>query len=476
MHRRTRRHGVTALTAAIALAIPLGAVGVTTGVLGGAADDAGLSLTPAAEMPSAGRLVLATGATDSVTFIPPTGSPSTQPLGTGRNCLLATDGSLLEFAGSSSVTRDSNVASFGSDSIGVAEKKSGTSCTQVGATTQEVLTLSLGPVVAPASGLPVLVRSAVLDVELKQGARILATAYRAGDPVAYFDLAGGSTPKTPVLQTDLWYGFERAACGDRADNGPDAGSGDNCQWPIVPPSADTYFDSISLAAISGSFSLEGGADWPAEPVVRSTFDLVTAADGILDCRETLTLDASVDSTTPAVTLTRLDNADPADPCTRIPYRFSNSTQSAELLKPLDQDASAQFIFDFTWTGPANTDWTDDTVTSNLLARTVVDFDSDELADDETPIAMCPDLAEKTITVTDPVTNTSTEKVVQFVQNVASNDAAEDQAPGYPASGDGDTKQFACIVTQSALVTDDDPDTVSVEERIYVYGDIRLSKP
>ena len=143
----------------------------------------------------------------------------------------------------------------------MAEKKSGVSCGQVGAETQEELTLSLGSLLN-GGGLPSSIKSAALDVELKQGAKVLAKAFKGKDssgnriPVAYFDLApdsGQGRLAEPPLGVEYYY--NATSCGSRADNGPDSKFGDNCLWEI---GADgETFDTITLDAFAGEFSPRG---------------------------------------------------------------------------------------------------------------------------------------------------------------------------------------------------------------------------
>ena len=242
--RSIRKSGVTALTAAIALSLGAVPVAFTAGILRG--DEAPTTVTPAATI-AYKTMVLETGSADRV-FIDldadgalDANEPTQGLQGSSKNCRLTSpSGSLLEFAGSFlGMTAGDNAASYSSDSLGVAEKKTGTSCYQVGSTTQEDLSLSL------AAGLrgptfPLLMNSASLDVELKQGARILATAFRGKDSsgkpiaVAYFDLAGGTVPEAELIDPKgLPYDYNRT-CKPSADNGPDSTSGDkNCIWTLA---------------------------------------------------------------------------------------------------------------------------------------------------------------------------------------------------------------------------------------------------
>ena len=78
---------------------------------------------------------------------------------------------------------------------------------------------------------------------------------------------------------------------------------------------------------------------------------------------------------------------------------------------------------------------------------------------------CPDLVPSTV------------NGFLVVDNVEENSKAVDQAPNYPAAEDpqprrrSTTKQFACIVSQTPTLAADG--TLTVEEQVYVYGDIKL---
>ena len=175
---------------------------------------------------------------------------------------------------------------------------------------------------------------------------------------------------------------------------------------------------------------------------------------------------------PDVTVTRLGNADGAS-AVCVPYRFTNGEgtngQFAELLKPLNSEKTAQFLFEFTWTVQAS-----ESTTSSLIPMTRVDFDGPlGTADDETVIPLCPALEDATF---DPDGAGGDDPIgpVPVVAGIAGLAAAPDQGAGIPG------KQFACVVSQTI-----DPATTggvidknkfTVTEQIYAYGDIFLRKP
>ncbi len=442
--RPVARH--TLLAAALA-----GSLGAAT--LIAPANGAAPAAEPAPVYTSAGVLSISTGTTDAVTLdVDLDGvAEATQPLDEGRQCTLETDESLLRFDGYVGGAA-ADVASFASDSLGVAEKKSGVSCSEVDAPIER-LVLTLNPAGVRGDLGPLLATSAYLDVDLKQSARILATAQVAGTTVGTFELQSGAT----IGATDPLPGGIVAddvfACTGAADSGPDSGPNDNCRWPISAPSwlgADDgiAFDSLSLTAINGSFALDGGADGvvlpqpPAPlPQTASFFELAQASDGILDCDET-TIAITGTDTAPGVVVTRLQNADPAQACELVPYTLRNGASFAQFLKPLDSQESAQFVITLTWTLSA---------TDPLpVPITYVNY---EQGGPDIPLGWCPD----------PLFSGDT------LVGIANPSTVPDQEPALAST------QYSCLGTQNARVVNGDPDTVIVTEQVYAYGDIFLRK-
>lgn len=481
--RSIRKSGVTALTAAIALSLGAIPVALTVPAIVGSGEGT-TTLTPAdlpAGYASAGSLELATAAavSASATLVPASGSASaTTQTFNAANCTPLTtpesDPDLLDFVGKGKDNRGNVVTKpvgLLKGGFGVQDKGTGTSCGRVDSGALESLTLSLGTDAVGVLGSELLASAARLDLDLKGGARVTATA--TGPAGQFTRILQSGTP-LPGDSTNP----DVTPCSQRTDSGPDSGANDNCPWPItapVPTDGDPlYFTSLTLVANTGSFALSGGSDYVSDPAGnRSVFDLVEAVDGNLCVGDEYPLPASEDGTTPEVTVTRLDNADgPSEVC--VPYRFTNAPQSAELLKPLDSESSAQFVFDFVWTVDADITLGDDEIGDGLVRRTEVDFDGEDgAADLPTVLASCPDLESVTVEVDDVPTD------FPVVNNIDENDNAPDLAdvetgaPGIPG------KQFACIVTQSVEPTAakaDGTEQVRVTERIYAYGDIRLSKP
>ncbi len=356
----------------------------------------------------------------------------------------------LTFTGSTGSGFTEDLASYNSGSIGVNEKKSGkgTSCYRVDSPS-EAIDLKLGT----AAGTRALAASAFLDLELKQSARILATLKltdSTGTSVtqAKYELQSGASAglsPLPGITGDPY------VCTGSADSGPDSGTNDNCRWAISVPSwkgADDgiYFDEIVLEAVSGSFSLEGGADGSYDPAPASAVapadadaSIIQVVDGGLTCGDKTQTLAADTNATPEVAVTRLDNAD-GSACVPVPYSISNGPGYGQFLKPLNSQAAAQFLWDTTWTFPA---------TSKTLVIPELSIDY-EAGNDPWPLGWCPS----------PV----------YTNGVFSGLA---HTPGTGDDQDGtlDGVQFACVVSRTSKASG--TDQVVSRDLVYVYGDARL---
>jgi hypothetical protein len=409
-----------------------------------------------------GVLAIETGTTDRVYLDADKDgiAESTQALSGRKDCLVATDETLLKIDGLPPRSDATDTASFIGDALGVAEKKSGTSCGTVDAT-GEKLVLTLNQVGLKGQIGDRLAASAYLDVELKQDAKIFATASTAGaTQTSTFELRSGSTIDPNVPTGAVVGGAVVFNCTARADSGPDSTTGDNCRWPISSPSwlpggdDEQDFDTLVLEARNGSFSLDGGADGLVPPAPPSDFpqrasffELVTVADGELICGdETRTVAGSGDA--PEITVRRLENSDldgdgaPDEECVLIPYTLTNGGSFAQFLKPLDTQSSAQFV--------ATIDWNVAASEPLPLPVTEVDFEAGE---GPVAIGWCPDpkyTDGEFVGITDPAA-----------------------VPDLSAALSG--KQFACLGTQTAKVLDGDLDYVVNTEEIYVLGDIRFQR-
>jgi hypothetical protein len=415
-----------------------------------AADLAAPSFAPA-------WLAVQTGATSQITLNTVAGQQgAAQTLAPAANCgvnLGTAASQLLTLKGSTGGAASASLASYASGSIGVKEKKSGTSCYQVGATS-ESLELGLGQGLSTTLGADAVATSAYLDLELKGSARILATARLGGSVVGTYELQSGSSIGTPPVADHP--PFE---CNSPSDSGPDSGVNDNCRWPVSAPSwtgADdgVFFDTLTLKALVGSFSLEGGADGavqPAAPVPTPNASILEIAADTIGCGDT-SKPATGDGSAPQVTVYRLGNADTTEPCRAVPYSISNGPQFAQFLKPLDVQTSAQFIWNLTWKLP---------VSAGTTALPDLKIDYEYPAGDPTPeitaLGWCPDATYGTDG--------------QFLGYTGQLPAALDQEPDLAGT------QYACVISREGVSSDGVPssasDFVTDNDKVYVYGDAKM---
>ena len=396
-------------------------------------------------------VAIRTGATSSITLNTASGQlGAAQVLAPGVDCGVAqgTDSSrFLTLEGTTRTNFTEGLASYQSGSIGVKEKKSGTSCYQVNSPTTEQLRLKVGPGVAGLMSSSALASSAFLDLELKQSARILATVSLGGVTKATYELQSGTTIGSPALGTTTPF-----TCNNPADSGPDSGVNDNCRWPISAPSwlgADdgVFFDTITLKAVNGAFSLEGGGDGtvlPQSPTTTPNASVIEIVDGVIDCGgQTRTEPASGDE--PQVTVHRLGNVG-ATTCAAVPYALSNASRTAQFLKPLDSQTNAQFVWDLLWQFPQQTG-------STALPELKIDF---EIPTPGTTVTLgwCPDPAYG-----------SAGEFLGYGGGLPA--SATDQEPDLAGV------QFACVISRDAKSLDGDPDVIGSHDRVYVYGDARM---
>jgi hypothetical protein len=365
---------------------------------------------------------------------------------------LTLEGSTRATAGNPSYSTD--LASFSGGSLGVKEKKSGTSCSMVDATA-EGLRLTLGSGLATELGGTAVASSAYLDVELKQDAQILATLTTPSGGTEYFELRSGSTVDTPAPTGVTVPDGHVTVCNMPADSGPDSGVNDHCRWPISAPSWETpsddgiMFTSMTLRAANGSFSLDGGSDGsvlPEAPLSPPTASIIELVDGTLDCRET-TRTILADGDAPEVFVSRLDNADGSD-CSVVPYSLSTEPGLARFLKPLDTQTTAQFIWDITWALPERDASLQPTT---ALQDLKIDYETGE---PYVTLAWC------------PVSGYEDGTFVGYTQ------APNGSWPaGITDQSELDNMQFACVISRDAQpLSGSDPLKIRSHDRAYVLGD------
>lgn len=389
---------------------------------------------PVAGTPTGGWLTLQTGAVNQVSYFPTAAAATAvQPLTAGATCQpLATDGSLLGIAG----TPGGAALKYGS--IGVIGAASPTkTCTQVNGPTESLdLTINLGGPVASA---------AFLDMEVKGSSRIVATAKLAGNPVATYELQTGSSIGAATSAIP-------SSCRTNDDYGNDDHEDGNCRWAIstptwLGPDDGVYFDSLSLVALKGAFSLEGGADSGAAKVTlpaplppkSSFFEL--AAD-LIECGATS--DAVGGGADAPVTFTRLGTNVDGSPCAPVAFSLTSQGNQLHFTKPLNVQTGAQYVFDVTWTLTASSIFN--------LTPTKVNWESVGSLDIE--LDGCP--LPWSFDPSDPS---------KFLGSVTPPVAADDQDP--VASG----IQYACV--GPATYTTASGGVWTAHEKIYLTGDVRV---
>ena len=397
-------------------------------------------------------VAIKTGSSSSVTLNRaggPIGSPQTLAPAADCGVNQGTAASrFLTFEGTTSTNFSEGLASYLSGSIGVKEKKSGTSCYQVNSPTTESLRLGLGAGVTTPLGSNALASSAFLDLELKQSARILATLSRAGSPVTTtFELQSGSTIGLPAAANTTPF-----TCNNPADSGPDSGINDNCRWPISVPSwlgtdDGVFFDTITLKALNGAFSLEGGGDGIVggqSPTTTPNASVLEIVEGTIACGGATRTEAATGDE-PQVTVHRLGNIG-TPTCAAVPYSLSNASDSAQFLKPLDSQTSAQFVWDLVWRF-------DQHAGKTALPELNVDFEYPSPGT-TVPLGWCPDAVYD-----------ATGAFLGY--NAGLPASASDMEP------DLDGVQYACVISRDAKSVNGAPDVTVAHDSVYVYGDARM---
>ncbi len=333
------------------------------------------------------------------------------------------------------------------------EKKSGTSCYQVSATS-ESLELGLGQGLRSALGPAALASSAYLDVELKGSARILATARLGGAVVGTFELQSGSSIGQPSVADHTPF-----ACNSSSDSGPDSGVRDNCRWPVSAPSwtGTRRRRLLRHPHAQGPRGVLLPRGWRrrrrAAPgtVPTPNASIIELATDTLGCGETSKA-AVADGDAPQVTVLRLPNADGAEPCRVVPYAIGNGPRYAQFVKPVNSQTSAQFLWNLTWKAAP-------TAGSAALPALKIDYEypSGDTTPEVTTLGWCPDATY--------------DANGQFIGYAGRLPIALDQEP------DLDGTQFACLVSRQAVAKDGVPSTaadyVSVNDKVYVYGDAKM---
>ncbi|MFC6239121.1 hypothetical protein [Longivirga aurantiaca] len=285
-------------------------------------------------------------------FTAPSGStatPKTETLGRGSRCALTQSGSdVINFA--SSPSGADGTPGFGYGAVGVSSlnKRSGNACTQVNSDvdnsgTDESLTVLLNGTATKSVFGPGKAYNAQLDLEIKGNATLVITTANAGTPGRTYTVYSG-TAATGITPSAT----EIVCNSGTSDTGPDSTSGDNCQVRFGAASVAAtvpadFFTSLTIEALAGSFSLEGGSDWgTAAAANRTVFKLAAVPDGLINCpldNHAEKLDSSYANW--GIEVDRMVNGD-GTPCIALPYALVTDGTSATFLKPIDQQLTAQF--------------------------------------------------------------------------------------------------------------------------------------
>lgn len=271
--------------------------------------------------------------------------PLANPKGPDRSCNLTDDGSgtsgiltlSARYKDSSGTVQTGNNVGLNGGSLGVAEKKSGTSCGQVEVLNAESMTLALTNQSAVAV-------AANFDIEVQKDVVVEAVT----------SLNGFATNETFVFSSGKnWNGststYQDGCQGSATSSGANSNITDNCRWEI----RGKKFDTIVLTAKnSGQFSLEGGADGllTDAPAAGSGYpqraSFIELQDTLFCGESTFTLPLS--GTAPQVTVRRLNNADPNQACTGFTYELTNTNAEVNFIKPFDTQTSVQFVMELVW--------------------------------------------------------------------------------------------------------------------------------
>ena len=310
---------------------------------------------PPAGYVAAGTVRIKTGSVDEVVWQaePTAGQTSGARLGrqglSARNCVLKSTGpdTLVAF------TAGSKVPGFADNSIGVLDaygghvtassssSSSGTSCSRVDASRGEALTVALAGKLTEG-----LVHRAELDIEVRSGAKIVATLFDGTTAAGRFELRSGSsivsgqgstTPGSPIFNCS---GGHHSNLSSESGS---SGTSDNCRWVF-----NGLFDKVTLTAKAGSFSLEGGAD--ASGLAPSTFFLAEdAPTGTVTCPSDVgpgTTSDLVPQTGDDYTVTgsRGEDADGRALCVPVDYDLTFDGTTLDFTKRGPLNPNATFLF------------------------------------------------------------------------------------------------------------------------------------
>lgn len=439
-------------------------VGLSVATLVGAAALSGVVATSAQAVPDYRNMItLETGATSIVRLYDANGEvtssdskkpmPQTLSSTSSNNCTLKSENAILAFTGT-------KAAGLRQGSIGVVDKLSGESCSQVDAERSEALNINL---VGKAA------LSAVLDIEAIKNVVIKATVSMTGvTGTRDFFLYSGTADTT-----DAPVGYFPCNPGSTS-SAPNSGPSDNCKWPI---SDGAPFDKLVLQATgAGQFSLEGGGDWPggsgasngAVPANATYFSLAV----LCDASKVITFSGGeANADFPSGSVKRYANADGStcfdDSLTATPG-VDDEGYKVDIIK--QGQPYAQYL--------VNVDWKKEPGTP-AVSQTTIQFsigpDPDDLSQEEI-LPWCPTSLFETASSVDADGNAATSgRVLTKVADVSgSASGIADELAGLGitnmAGPDSPSVQFSCIQERNAKYVAGE---FVVSDLIYVIGDLRF---
>jgi hypothetical protein len=264
-----RRKRGTALVAACAVAI-----GAAVLVVPALADDSTVTATSTAtDFDAASAVRLHLGSDGKSFYYPDGDTPANTEQDLGANgCRLTSSATIVKLSATAGTT-NKPVGLVG-NGIGVkgSSTSTGTPCGQVDGA--ETLTLATGDALGGR-----LFTGVRLDLEMTGNAVAELTLTKGADSRSYFLQTGrGINPNPPLQPLDTTVPYEVTsgptdsvvACAAQNSSGPNSGPNDNCLWTVDPGFA---FDTVKLATVPGTVSLEGSGDFGNDPAFDSLFYL-----------------------------------------------------------------------------------------------------------------------------------------------------------------------------------------------------------
>ncbi len=407
-----------------------------------------------------------TGSTKAFHFDPNTpGNASDDEVQTltPNKCVIGSSGASLVLLGGPAGTFDNGMGVYG----GAAAGGRGTPCSRVG--NGQALTWTLDHANPVLAGLHAMAGYA--DIEAKGNVVVQAELFLGSTSVATSKLyTGESVSSAPD---------GAATCnGGSSDSGSDSGPSDNCPFVLAEAGDGILFDRVVFTAVDGigEFSVDDGEDWGSAADSNRTYLVLTDA-GVLDCGDSFG-DAGVAA---AVSASRLDNADDST-CVAILYRLDIDS-GVNFVKDPTFQTTAAYIFDLVWTQESATYPIDPT--RIVFDTAPVPSPLPPAGEEGVEIQICEGQPQK-------VDGTNVDGSLRYVDTDGNDpDVARlvgiDTTPNDPhattqptnrldmvpasRSGFDEYFEYACVLHEETTYLG--ADTMVVQQRIYVTGDLRM---